>query len=88
MSEKLDVFALGIVAFEMLSKFNTRSERVHALMGIRRGEFPIRFAESMGECGERVRELLQGMVHGDEQERLGCEDVRLEVEELVKTLRR
>jgi translation initiation factor 2-alpha kinase 3 len=87
MSEKLDVFALGIMAFEMLNKFNTKSERAMTLMQVRRGEFPAGFVETFGECGEKVKALLAGMLHADEHERWGCDQVRREIEELVKALK-
>jgi translation initiation factor 2-alpha kinase 3 len=86
-SEKLDVFALGIMAFEMLCKFNTKSERAMTLMQVRRGEFPTGFVETLGECGEEVKALLAGMLHADEHKRSGCDQVRREAEELIRTLK-
>ena len=84
-SEKLDVYALGIIAFEMLSKFSTRSERAHALTQVRRGEFPSSTTE--GEGGDRIKELLVGMLEVDEKERWGCDRVRTEIEQLVSYLK-
>ncbi|KAF2691102.1 kinase-like protein [Lentithecium fluviatile CBS 122367] len=86
-SEKLDVFALGVVAFEMLQRFGTRMERVDALTRLRRGEFPADFATHIGVAGERVQGLLGGMVGGSEEESWGCEQVKKEIEGIVRELR-
>jgi translation initiation factor 2-alpha kinase 3 len=86
-SEKLDVFALGVVAFEMLQKFDTRMERIAALTELRRGVFPGGFAATFGDVGADVEQLISGMVQPDEQKRLTCEQVRNEVRTLVRVLK-
>ncbi|KAF1944493.1 kinase-like protein [Clathrospora elynae] len=86
-NEKLDVFALGVVAFEMLQKFGTRMERFAALTELRRGVFPNGFAESLGNIGYRVQQLISDMVQMDEQKRLSCDEVKSELGELVRFLR-
>lgn len=83
-NEKLDVFALGVVAFEMVQKFSTRMERISALTELRRGVFPDGFAQGLGDVGDDVQRLISEMVQGDEAKRLGCEDVRIEIQKLVR----
>ncbi|KAF2704506.1 kinase-like protein [Pleomassaria siparia CBS 279.74] len=87
-SEKLDVYALGIVTFEMLCEFGTRMERIEALMQIRRGGFPNGFLEGLGECGDKVGELLMGMCTEDEKQRMGCEQVRQAIDEILGGLKK
>ncbi|CBX92889.1 hypothetical protein IAQ61_005757 [Plenodomus lingam] len=88
-NEKLDVFALGIVAFEMLQKFGTRMERIAALTHLRRGLFPNTFALGLGlgGVGDEVQRLIGDMVQGDEQTRLCCGQVKDEVGRLVGLLK-
>ncbi|EFQ85724.1 hypothetical protein PTT_19265 [Pyrenophora teres f. teres 0-1] len=86
-NEKLDVFALGVVAFEMLQKFGTRMERIAALSELRRGVFPDGLAESLGYMGTEVQQLIGDMVQADEQKRLSCDQVKSEVGKLVHLLK-
>lgn len=86
-SEKLDVFALGVVGFEMVQRFGTRMERVDALRRLRRGQFPEEFARGLGGLGDKVQQLIGDMVHVDEQKRLGCEEVKSEIGKLVHVWR-
>ncbi|KAF1956076.1 kinase-like protein [Byssothecium circinans] len=83
-SEKLDVYALGVVAFELLQSFGTRMERIEALTNLRRGELPEGFGEIIGGyLGRKVEGLLVGMLRDDEEMRWGCEQVKSEVEKIV-----
>lgn len=86
-SEKLDVFALGVVGFEMLRKFDTRMERVDALVNLRRGKFPPKFTEKIGSQGEEIRDLISKMVDVDEKKRPTCEDVQSELGSIVRALK-
>lgn len=86
-SEKLDVFALGVVGFEMLQNFGTRMERIAALTDLRRGQFPDSFAQGFGGMGSRVQKLISDMVQMDEQQRLTCDEVKNELGELVQLLK-
>jgi translation initiation factor 2-alpha kinase 3 len=86
-NEKLDVFALGVVAFEMLQKFSTRMERIAALTELRRGLFPNDFAQSHGDTGVDIQQLISSMIHGDEQKRLSCDEVKEEIKKLVQRLK-
>ncbi|CAO2650691.1 Nn.00g019830.m01.CDS01 [Neocucurbitaria sp. VM-36] len=86
-SEKLDVFALGVVGFEMLQKFGTRMERIAALNGLRRGDFPDGFSSEFGDVGDSVQQLISAMVQVDEQKRMSCDQVKCEVGRLVNILK-
>jgi translation initiation factor 2-alpha kinase 3 len=88
-SEKLDIFALGVVLFEMLCGFETRMGRVDALSRLRRGEFPDGFVEKMGNGGTglQIQELIKGMVNPDESKRWSCAEVRKAVFSIIEALR-
>ena len=86
-NEKLDVFALGVVAFEMLQKFATRMERIAALTELRRGIFPGGFALRLGDKGDKVQKLIGDMVQADEGQRIGCSEVKNELGKLIRMLR-
>jgi translation initiation factor 2-alpha kinase 3 len=86
-SETLDVYALGVVGFELLQKFETRMERVAALTDLRRGKFPVDFSRNVGDLGAKVQHLLSDMVSVDEQKRPSCEEVKQEIAKLVHVLK-
>ncbi|KAJ4991297.1 hypothetical protein SVAN01_03195 [Stagonosporopsis vannaccii] len=86
-SEKLDVFALGVIAVEMLWQFGTRMERSDTLARLKKGEFPAGFAEKVGTQGEKVKQLIGAMVLADEQQRMGCEEARSEIGGLIEAMR-
>ena len=86
-SEKLDVFALGVIAFEMLQMFGTRMERVAALTELRRGVFPHGFAEGLGDAGDKVQQLVGTMVQTDSSQGISCSEVKAEIARLVHDLK-
>ena len=62
----LDIYALGIVAFELLWKFDTRMERLHIIQQLKQGEFPGGFAECLGKKrGETIKECIGMMLAQD-----------------------
>ncbi|CAI6247400.1 unnamed protein product [Periconia digitata] len=88
-SEKLDVFSLGVVTFEMLRHFDTRMERIDALSKLRLGELPEGFGDEMGLLmGREVERLLIGMLREDEDVRFGCAAVRHGIEEIISALKK
>lgn len=57
----LDLYALGIVAFELLQKFSTKMERLEALKGLKEGVFSENFCDMLDEGtgrGERMKECI------------------------------
>ncbi|KAF1930998.1 kinase-like protein [Didymella exigua CBS 183.55] len=86
-SDKLDVFALGVMAVEMLCRFGTSMERGAALSRLKTGAFPEGFALRLGVWGDRIQQLVGAMVLADEEARMGCEEARSEIAGLVKALR-
>ncbi|KAF2196162.1 kinase-like protein [Delitschia confertaspora ATCC 74209] len=75
-SEKLDVFSLGVIAFELLRKFDTKMERCEILSALKQGKFPSNFASSIGSNGAEVVDMISGMVCGSETARLTCDEVK------------
>ncbi|KAM3086271.1 hypothetical protein ACMFMG_000408 [Clarireedia jacksonii] len=67
---KLDVYALGIIAFELITPFTTKSERHFVLGGIREGRFPKDFEK------HEMAEGIKMMTCPDREMRWGCEEVR------------
>ena len=64
---KRDVFALGIVLFEMWShRFETVCERVQVLQELHRGQLPRTFEESHGKAGSsNVLALIRWLLNAD-----------------------
>ena len=65
------------------------SERIEALTRLRRSEFPDNFAKcpNYGDCGEDVQALLRKMVCANEEDRLTCANVQVELRRLIQRLR-
>lgn len=63
-SPSLDIYALGVIAFELCWKFNTRMERLHCIQQLKQGEFPTGFAERLGkpDHGEKMMECIRAMI--------------------------
>ena len=86
--EKLDVFALGILLFELLWPFYTRSERAIVLNNLRKGgHLPADFADKIDRAngndfgvGGAVEKCIRGMVESDAGNRWDCRKVRRGVE--------
>lgn len=56
----LDMYALGIIAFELVWKFGTRMERMHILQRLKQeGEFPT------GSVNEPMKEVITSMLEQD-----------------------
>ena len=47
--QKVDIFSLGMILFEMLYSFSTQMERVRTLMEIKKRVFPENFKMSIEE---------------------------------------
>lgn len=61
-SPSLDVFAVGIIAFELLWNFHTRMERQDTLQRLKSGEFPARFSERIGDKSGQVMRWIKNML--------------------------
>jgi len=87
-SGKLDVYALGVVAFEMLHKFGTHMERIESLMKLRHGEFPENFVSSCDKAlATKIKEMVGSMIAPDDDGRWTCEEVRKKIAEIVSALK-
>ncbi|KAB8297643.1 hypothetical protein EYC80_001451 [Monilinia laxa] len=67
---KLDVYALGIIAFELITPFTTRTERHIVLNEIKSGVFPAGFEN------HEMAEGIKGMIAEKRADRWSCEMVR------------
>jgi len=56
--EKVDIFSLGIMFFEMFHPFSTRTERVHVISDLRRGVIPASIEEKHPEEMVMIRRCL------------------------------
>ncbi|CAK4030422.1 serine threonine- kinase GCN2 [Lecanosticta acicola] len=58
---RLDIFAVGIIACELLCKFGTQSERRQKLDGLRRGRFP-EFVGCPSHQSAKLQEVIKTML--------------------------
>lgn len=78
---KLDVYSLGIIAFEMSYQFGTSTERVFALDKLKKsGEVPRDFE------GHPLKECVLGMAREDVRGRWDCSAVRVCLEGILEGL--
>ncbi|TGO33335.1 hypothetical protein BHYA_0251g00020 [Botrytis hyacinthi] len=71
---KLDVYALGIIAFELITPFTTRTERHIVLNSIKSGKYPAGFEN------HEMAEGIKGMLAEKRSDRWDCEMVRKWIE--------
>lgn len=95
---KLDVFALGVILFELLHPFSTRMERIAVLKSLTQGDkiLPPGFEQRLiAEEGsdeknkslvEKVETCIKGMVEEDSSRRWSCGEVRSCLEDVVAEL--
>lgn len=57
-THKVDVYALGMIFFELFYPFTTEMERISTLLNVRKLEFPSRFTRELPEEANFVRPLL------------------------------
>ncbi|KAL2070794.1 hypothetical protein VTL71DRAFT_13820 [Oculimacula yallundae] len=67
---KLDVYSFGVIAFEMVYEFGTKSERAHILTKLRDGVYPENFEK------HTLYEGIKAMLCQDRDERWSCKQVR------------
>lgn len=90
-NEKLDVFALGILLFELLWRFGTKTERAMVLSELQKGEVPASFSTSIDVhyskgVGEKVVKCIKGMVNKDANARWDLEMVKSWANGLLRDL--
>lgn len=69
---KVDVYALGIILFELLMPFETDSERIRVLQHLRQHTYPQSFENNFGA----EKELLNRMLAKDPHERPSTPDIQ------------
>lgn len=62
----LDIFALGVIAFELFWRFSTRMERHETLLNLKKGRFPEGFDEKVKCAG--LQRFIASMVSASEME--------------------
>jgi len=73
---KLDVYALGVIAFEMVYRFGTRAERNVVLEALGRGVLPDGFGDGESESESEMARGVLHMVCKKREERWGVAEVR------------
>ncbi|KAE9978631.1 hypothetical protein EG327_007321 [Venturia inaequalis] len=82
--EKLDVFALGVIATELLFSFSTRMERQAKLQAVRNGSLADdSFDHVLGDRGKELVACIKGMTTHDEIGRISCPEARKRLESLL-----
>ncbi|PVH82144.1 kinase-like protein [Cadophora sp. DSE1049] len=67
---KLDVYSFGVITFEMVYKFGTRTERQHVMSNLRTGDYPKHFEH------HSLAEGIKAMLCEDRDKRWNCTQVR------------
>ncbi|KAH7411130.1 kinase-like domain-containing protein [Cadophora sp. MPI-SDFR-AT-0126] len=67
---KLDVYSFGVITFEMVYKFGTRTERQHVMNHLRNDHYPKHFEY------HSLADGIKAMLCGDRDERWDCAQVR------------
>ena len=80
-SEKVDIYSLGIIFFELLHPFQTEMERGHTLTALRQDSV---IPQSLRRAKKKESGLLLQMIHQDASKRPSAEEIRLTVEDLEK----
>lgn len=98
--EKLDVYALGVILFELVYRLNTKMERQLVLNELTRGSvsFPDDFASKIdhGETkldigvfvADSLKACIQGMLCRQSHRRWSCQDVRDQLRQIYKAVKR
>ncbi|KAJ5894684.1 hypothetical protein N7495_006375 [Penicillium taxi] len=98
--EKLDVYALGVILFELIYRLNTKMERQFLLSDLTRGSvsLPDDFAtkiehgEAKLDSGEVVADSLisciQGMLKPQSEKRWGCQEVKDRLRQVYKSVKK
>ncbi|CZS89094.1 uncharacterized protein RAG0_00553 [Rhynchosporium agropyri] len=75
---KLDVYSLGVITFEMVYRFGTKTERAITLDKLRDGVFPAKFEQ------HTLCEGIKAMLCQDRDERWSCAQVRAWLNQKLK----
>lgn len=99
-NEKLDVYALGVILFELIYRLNTKMERQLVLNELTRGSisFPDDFAAKIdhGETrldigiivADSLKACIKGMLTPQSYHRWSCEDVKDQLRQIYKAVKR
>ncbi|KAK2142502.1 hypothetical protein LSH36_947g01029 [Paralvinella palmiformis] len=71
-THKVDIYALGLIFFELFYPFNTQMERIRTLSDVKRLRFPDKFAQMLS--GDEVT-FVRRMLSHDPEQRPSCKDI-------------
>lgn len=84
-SSNLDIYALGIVFFELLWKFTTRMERHHTIHDLKEGRYPDGFCEWIGRGrGVKAMDCIDYMLSQHDVKAVILTALRSKLEDLVQ----
>ncbi|RMD44916.1 hypothetical protein DV735_g214, partial [Chaetothyriales sp. CBS 134920] len=90
-SEKLDIFPLGVILLELLWPCQTTSERVHIMRALQEGKLPEGLASKIDAEGQHVAGLgakmercIAAMTNKDPEQRWGCQKVKDFIEDILR----
>ncbi|RMZ89449.1 hypothetical protein DV736_g3317, partial [Chaetothyriales sp. CBS 134916] len=89
-SEKMDVFALGVILLELLWPCETTSERMHILKDLQEGKLPQGLASKIDAeghkagLGAKIEGCIVTMTNKDPGRRWGCQQVKDCIEGILK----
>ncbi|RMZ77681.1 hypothetical protein DV738_g4317, partial [Chaetothyriales sp. CBS 135597] len=91
LSEKLDIFSLGVILLELLWPCETTSERVHIMRELQEGNLPHGLASKIEAEGQHVAGLgakiegcIAAMTNKDPEQRWGCQEVKDCIEDVLQ----
>lgn len=90
--EKIDVFALGVLLFELLWRFDTKTERFIVLSALTKsGMFPAGFTKNLDRpsgadrgIGDMIEDCITGMVNGNSSARWNCDRVKNHIQHVLR----
>lgn len=98
--QKLDVYALGVILFELIYKLNTRMERQMVLNDLTRRSvsLPADFVSKIhsgdkelvtgGTVASALEKCIQGMLHPRSEQRWTCDDAKNHLRHIYKCVKR
>ncbi|KAL9648782.1 hypothetical protein ABK040_003716 [Willaertia magna] len=83
-SEKADIFSLGIILFEILHPFGTRTERAHILSDLKKGIIP----NEMVDKFPKEMEIVKQCIDNNPENRLTAKELLKKINVLIKNYKK
>lgn len=81
--ERLDLFALGVILFELLWPFSTRMERHQTLHALKEGALPLDFEHRVGQWGKQLGSCILSVMGVGDSETMSLQKLRQQIEAIV-----